>query len=162
MLSRSEEVAQHVFCMVPVFPVVRSTGGEPPALVCAASCCSEGTIATTVIASLVTPCTVAPPLSLPSAHGTTHTGPVPTRSLSQRPYAPMVELHFVLLIAAAVPMPVPAGGFPAPGRQFRTLSRSTPNRGHRGDAGGPQTHRVTAPTSRRTMLPPEIVQRAQV
>ena len=108
-------VSLNAFVTVPVFPVVWSTGvcpGRAPA-----SCCSFGTSTTTLILSFVTPCDVAPPLSVPFFHSATQTGPKPSKTKSVRPYGPASLRHCGLAKAAAVFIPVPAGGlpFPAPG-----------------------------------------------
>ncbi len=85
------------------------------------SCASFGSTAMTVILSLVTPCHVAPPLSAPSFHAFTHTGPPPTTVESKRPYPPRSGSpcgdsfrHRGLSSAALVPMPEAATGGPAP------------------------------------------------
>src|SRR5262249_15618427 len=79
-----------------------------------AASCGFGVTTASLIASFVTPCALAPPFFDPALNGTTHTPPDPSYTKSNRPYAPASRLQSGLFSAAAVPMPLPAGGLPTP------------------------------------------------
>ncbi len=59
----------------------------------------------------MTPCAVAPPLSLPADHGFTQNGPVPSTANHVRP----LSLQLSCASAAVEPMPSPFGWGPIPG-----------------------------------------------
>jgi hypothetical protein len=80
-----------------------------------AASCAFGVTTASVMESFVTPWAVAPPFFDPGPNGTTQTPPEPSNTKLKRPYGPASRSHAGLLIAAAVPMPVPAGGLPTPG-----------------------------------------------
>src|SRR5215471_366000 len=91
-----------------------------------AASCGFGVTTESLIASFVTPCALAPPFFDPALNGTTHTPPDPSYTKSNRPYAPASRLHCGLFIAAAVPMPVPAGGLPTPCAALLARARGMP------------------------------------
>src|SRR5215831_15625662 len=66
---------------------------------------------TTLTESFVTPCAVAPPLSLPADHGFTQNGPEPSSANDVRP----LSLQLSCANAAFEPMPSPFGCGPIPG-----------------------------------------------